>query len=49
MGFLKVRLEELKEFTCDTCNKDKKSKNIVLTPNQSTICNGCYGEIMKHK
>jgi hypothetical protein len=48
--FTYQKYEAHKEFICDRCTKNKKSKNIIIwhdITNQKTICNGCYGELIK--
>jgi len=37
-----TRHEELVEFNCASCHRDKKSKLTADTP-EGDICNGCYG------
>jgi hypothetical protein len=43
------KYEAHKEFVCDRCSKNKKSKNVIIWNdiNQKIICNGCYGTLCK--
>ena len=43
------KYEAHKVFTCDRCNKEKKSKNMIkwtAKQYEKNICNGCYGEVL---
>jgi len=44
--FKQYRFENLIEFSCQRCKKNKKSKLLIFFNNQQDlkVCNGCYGE-----
>ena len=41
-------LEEISEFTCLRCKKNKVSKRVAIHKNDwsKQICNGCYGFLL---
>lgn len=46
-----TRADERKEFLCERCNREKVSKITVVWQDKQgekkTICNGCYGFLIK--
>ncbi len=50
--FLYTRDDKSAEFFCERCEQNKKSKIVVKWINDNvtkTICNGCYGYLIKDK
>jgi transcription elongation factor Elf1 len=46
-GMQLFRLNDLKEFNCSMCHRDKKSKMVAIKvkdDGDALICNGCYGQ-----
>lgn len=43
--FRMSKLQEAKDFHCNNCKKEKKSKNIATCEGEK-LCNGCYGELL---
>lgn len=39
--------KEAKDFYCENCKKQKKSKNIATNSEDKYLCNGCYGELLR--
>ncbi|KAK4170894.1 hypothetical protein QBC36DRAFT_150857, partial [Triangularia setosa] len=43
------RLIKVRAFTCNRCNKEKKSKLVATEDGnwENLMCNGCYGSVLK--